>query len=74
MGLRPTFFMAFEFGEQRQCILYTLKVIKDYRSSLKLTFDVTMLQKVYLSYSETVKSRRQLFHDASSACSLDSIK
>ena len=45
MGLCPTFFLAFEFGERSQCILYTLKVIKDDRSSLKLTFDVTMLQK-----------------------------
>ena len=36
MGLCPTFFLAFEFGERRQCILYTLKVIKDDRSSPKL--------------------------------------
>ena len=28
MGLCPTFFLAFEFGERRQCILCTLKVIK----------------------------------------------
>ena len=29
MGLCPTFFLAFEFGERGQGILYTLKVIKD---------------------------------------------
>ena len=46
MGLCPTFFLAFEFGERRQYILCTLKVIKDDQSSLKLTFDVTILQKV----------------------------
>ena len=45
----PTYFLAFKFGEQRQCILYTLKVTKDDRSSLKLTLHVTMLQYRKLS-------------------------